>query len=139
RYAHLERSCSVFILCLHSYRSDNLGLGCENGRRSSGTRRLEAVLQSHAVVYSRPQRPLLAKRWQQELCMKNALYFALGGVLIGLILTTWLAPGAIAWYFNPPVSMGGFSCSVPIAWALKRLQWTQLWGVMVGGGRGLVV
>jgi hypothetical protein len=71
--------------------------------------------------------------------MKNALYFALGGVLIGLILTTWLAPGAIAWYFNPPIETGGFSCSVPIAWALKRLQWTQLWGIIVGGVLGLVV
>ena len=71
--------------------------------------------------------------------MKRALYFALGGAIIVAALTVWLAPGVIAWYFNPPVEMGGFSCTAPIAWALKRLQWAQLWGVVVGGVLGLVV
>jgi hypothetical protein len=71
--------------------------------------------------------------------MKHTLYFALGGALIGAALTAWLAPGVIAWYFNPPVEMGGFSCTAPITWALKRLQWAQLWGVVVGGVLGLVV
>ena len=65
--------------------------------------------------------------------MKHALYFALGGAIIVAALTVWLAPGVIAWYFNPPVEMGGFSCTTPIAWALKRLQWAQLWGSR--GGR----
>jgi hypothetical protein len=51
--------------------------------------------------------------------MKRALYFALGGALIGIALTTWLAPGMIAWYFNPPVETGGFSCTPAIAWALN--------------------
>jgi hypothetical protein len=62
--------------------------------------------------------------------MKHALYFALGGAMLGTALTAWLAPGLIAWYFNPPVEMGGFSCTPPIAWALKRLQQAQLWGVV---------
>ena len=71
--------------------------------------------------------------------MKHALSFALGGAIIVAALTAWLAPGVIAWYFNPPVEMGGFSCTAPIAWALKRLQWAQLWGVVVGGVLGLIV
>ena len=71
--------------------------------------------------------------------MKHALYFALGGAIIVAALTAWLAPGVIAWYFNPPVEMGSFSCTAPIAWALKRLQWAQLWGVVGGGVLGLVV
>jgi hypothetical protein len=70
--------------------------------------------------------------------MKHALYFALGGAILGAALTAWLAPGVIAWYFNPPVEMGGFSCTAPIQWALRRLQWAQLWGVVVGGVLGLV-
>jgi hypothetical protein len=71
--------------------------------------------------------------------MKRAVYFAVGGAIIGAALAAWLAPGMIAWYFNPPVEMGGFSCTTPIKWALKRLQWAQLWGVIVGGVLGLVV
>jgi hypothetical protein len=71
--------------------------------------------------------------------MKHALSFALGGAILIAALTAWLAPGVIAWYFNPPVEMGGFSCTPPIAWALKRLQWAQLWGFVVGGVLGLVV
>jgi hypothetical protein len=71
--------------------------------------------------------------------MRYALYFALGGAILGAALTAWFAPGVIAWYFNPPVEMGGFSCTVPIQWALRRLQWAQLWGVVVGGVLGLIV
>src|SRR5947208_7867873 len=71
--------------------------------------------------------------------MKLAVYFAFGGAIIVAALTAWLAPGMIAWYFNPPVEMGGFSCTAPITWALKRLQWAQLLGVIVGGVRGLGV
>jgi len=71
--------------------------------------------------------------------MKHAVYCALGGAIIVAALTAWLAPGVIAWYFNPPVEMGAFSCTAPITWALKRLQWAQLWGFVVGGVLGLVV
>jgi hypothetical protein len=71
--------------------------------------------------------------------MKRALYFVLGGALLGIALTTWLAPRMIAWYFNPPVETGGFSCTAAIAWALRRLQSAQLWGIGVGGVLGLVV
>jgi hypothetical protein len=71
--------------------------------------------------------------------MKRALYFALGGALIGIALTTWLAPGMITWYFSPPVEAGGFSCTAAITWALRRLQAAQLWGIGVGGVLGLVV
>ena len=71
--------------------------------------------------------------------MQHAFFFALGGAILGIALTTWLAPGMIAWYFNPPVETGGCSCTAPIAWALRRLQTAQLWGIGVGGILGLVV
>jgi len=71
--------------------------------------------------------------------MKYAVYVALGGAMLGAALTAWLAPGVIAWYFNPPVEMGGFSCTVPITWALTRLRWAQVWGFVVGGILGLIV
>jgi hypothetical protein len=58
-------------------------------------------------------------------------FFILGGFLGGL-LTTWLAPKAIAWYFNPPVEMG-FNCMKPIEWSLAKLQLAQGAGVLGGG------
>jgi LPXTG-motif cell wall-anchored protein len=62
---------------------------------------------------------------------------ALGGA-VGEILTAWLAPKYIVWYFDPPVEMG-FSCREPIVWALGRFQTTQLVGLGVGALLGLVV
>jgi hypothetical protein len=69
--------------------------------------------------------------------MKYAIYVALGGATLGAALMAWLAPGAIMWYFNPPVA-GGLSCTEPIEWALKQLQWALLVGFGVGGVLGLV-
>jgi len=60
------------------------------------------------------------------------------GALIGGLLATWLAPKAIAWYFDPPVSFG-VTCKAPIEWALRRLQWSQLIGIIAGGTAGLVL
>jgi hypothetical protein len=71
--------------------------------------------------------------------MKRALYFALGGAILGIAMVTWLAPGMISWYFNPPVETGGCSCKDAITWALWRLQSAQLWGIGVGGVLGLIV
>ena len=70
--------------------------------------------------------------------MPLALYFAFGGAFISAILTTWLAPRMIKWWFTPPVETVP-RCSEAIAWALSRLQWAQLWGVIVGIVVGLVV
>ena len=54
------------------------------------------------------------------------------GALLGGLLATWIAPRAIAWYFDPPIQMG-FTCKEPIEWALHRLQMAQLGGIVVGG------
>jgi hypothetical protein len=121
-------------------RLESNGWYCRSGRRSRGKHRIEVPWQVQCAVVHLAIAPVpyQTKYRQQELLMKHALYFALGGALIGIALTTWLAPGMIAWYFNPPVEMGGFSCTAPIQWALRRLQGAQLWGVVVGGALGLV-
>ena len=46
--------------------------------------------------------------------MKHAVYFALGGAMLGAALTAWLAPGVIAWYCNPPVEMGALVARLPL-------------------------
>jgi hypothetical protein len=58
--------------------------------------------------------------------------------LLGGIAATWLSPHVIVWYWNPPAEMG-FNCTKPIEWSLRRLQWAQLGGVVVGGLVGLTL
>ncbi len=67
---------------------------------------------------------------------KRLLWAIILGAAIGEILAVWLAPKYIIWYFDPPVEMG-FNCKAPIAWALARLQTTQLFALGVGAVLGL--
>lgn len=69
---------------------------------------------------------------------KSALWACVVGALIGGLLSTWLAPKAISWYFNPPAQMG-FNCSQPIDWALGKLQLAQFFGILIGAGAGIAV
>jgi hypothetical protein len=59
-------------------------------------------------------------------------WFFVLGALGGTLLASWIAPGAIAWYFEPPVEFG-VSCGEPIRWALQRFRRAQLWGMLAGG------
>jgi len=65
------------------------------------------------------------------------LWFTGIGATLGALLTTWLAPKVIAWYFNPPAQFG-FNCVAPIEWALLRLQWAQVAGIGMGGIVGIL-
>ncbi len=59
------------------------------------------------------------------------LWLTAVGALIGGVLSTWLAPKMIAWYFTPPAQMG-FNCVDPINWALHKMLVAQLSGIGVG-------
>lgn len=59
------------------------------------------------------------------------------GALIGGSLSSWLAPKAIAWYFDPPAGFG-VSCKQPIEWALQKLQIAQLAGTGIGALCGVI-
>lgn len=63
--------------------------------------------------------------------LPRALRFSVIGALLGAVLSTWLAPKMIAWYFTPPVEFG-INCNPPIVWALHRMQLAQATGVFVG-------
>ena len=67
---------------------------------------------------------------------KSALWLTVVGSLIGAVLSTWLAPKMIAWYFTPPAQMG-FNCVDPIQWALGKLQVAQAFGILLGAALGL--
>ncbi len=69
---------------------------------------------------------------------RSALWLVVVGSLIGAVLSTWLAPKMIAWYFTPPAQMG-FNCVEPIQWALGKLQTAQFVGIVVGAAGGFAI
>jgi hypothetical protein len=82
---------------------------------ATGATTCEAVLSCLAVHSAASQVQETADTLATGVLMKQAVHFALGGAVLVAALTAWLAPGAITWYFNPPVATGGFSCTAPIA------------------------
>lgn len=70
--------------------------------------------------------------------MKTVLSLTAVGALIGGLLSTWLAPKVISWYFMPPAQIG-FSCADPITWALAKLQIAQAVGIAVGAVVGMML
>lgn len=69
---------------------------------------------------------------------KSALWLTMIGSLVGAVLSTWLAPKMIAWYFTPPAQMG-FNCVDPIQWALGKLQFAQVLGIILGAVLGFTI
>jgi hypothetical protein len=86
---------------------------------------------------------LLFLFWQRKTIgyftnMKKILRIAGIGALIGTILTTWIGPRVIAWYFDPPTSIG-VSCKSATEWAMNSMRWTQIWGLLLGTVAGGIV
>lgn len=66
----------------------------------------------------------------------NAVWFIIFGGLLGAFLTSWLAPKAIAWYFDPPVDIG-VNCRKATEWSMAKLQLAQSIGLGIGAVLGL--
>lgn len=69
---------------------------------------------------------------------KTAMLLTGIGALGGGLVSTWLAPKVISWYFMPPAQMG-FNCAEPISWALAKLQVAQAFGIIAGAVTGAVL
>lgn len=69
---------------------------------------------------------------------KTAMSLTGAGALCGGLVSTWLAPKLISWYFMPPAQMG-FNCAEPISWALGKLQVAQALGIILGAVAGAVL
>lgn len=67
-----------------------------------------------------------------------ALAMTILGALVGGLLSSWLAPKMIVWYFTPPAQMG-LNCSDPITWALGKMQLALALGIVCGGIVGIVL
>lgn len=56
--------------------------------------------------------------------------------LLGAVLSSWISPSAIAWYFDPPTNIG-VNCRGAVEWALEKFQVAQLMGLGIGAVLGL--
>lgn len=59
------------------------------------------------------------------------------GLIMG-ILSSWLGPKVIAWYFDPPVNIG-VNCREAVEWAMAKLELVILLSIGVGTLLGAVV
>lgn len=69
---------------------------------------------------------------------KKAVWLVPTFSLLGGFLAVWLAPKVIAWYFDPPAQFG-FNCRAPIEWALAKMQYSLLAGILAGAVLGIVL
>jgi hypothetical protein len=74
--------------------------------------------------------------------MKRVTIIALVGALVCGILSTWVGPKAIAYWYAPPVPSGAasaFNCTDAVAWAMHKLVLTQIVGTLFGALIGVIV
>ncbi|NBX92073.1 MAG: hypothetical protein EB078_05390 [Proteobacteria bacterium] len=68
----------------------------------------------------------------------KTFWWSLSGAVVCVTLITWLGPTLISWWFTPPVDTL-FNCKGPIEWSLRRFQWAQFAGLMLGAVAGAIV
>ena len=74
--------------------------------------------------------------------MKRVTIAALVSALVFGILSTWLGPKMIAYWYAPPVPAGAsvaFNCTDAVTWAMNKLVLTQIIGSLAGAVIGIVV
>ncbi len=79
----------------------------------------------------------MGKEIEKSATKKVLTWMVVGGA-IGAVLSSWLAPKVIAWYFDPPVNIG-VNCREATEWAMTRLQTAQFWGTLVGAFLPLIL
>ena len=70
--------------------------------------------------------------------MRRYANFAFGIAGVLLILTTWLAPSALGWWFNPPIPVP-ISCTEAVEWGVRRLVQSQVLSIGLGLIAGCVI
>ena len=63
--------------------------------------------------------------------MKRLSIYALIGMIVGVVLSSWLGPKVLLWWFEPPADIG-INYRPAIEWAMNRLVWIQIVGVSLG-------
>jgi uncharacterized membrane protein YfcA len=62
----------------------------------------------------------------------------IAGALVGIILTTWLGPRVLTWWFTPPAGVMLTNASEAVRWGMDRLVNAQLVSLIVGAAIGAV-
>ena len=70
--------------------------------------------------------------------MKKLLVYGLIFAGLGTLLSTFVSPGMISWYFEPPVHIG-VNCRPAVDWGIEKYQWAQLGGFVGGGIVGVII
>jgi hypothetical protein len=74
--------------------------------------------------------------------MRRVSISALVCALLFGILSSWLGPKMIAYWYAPPVPSGAasaFNCTDAVAWAMNKLVLTQIIGSLGGAVIGVVI
>lgn len=70
--------------------------------------------------------------------MRRVLTGICVGALVGIVLTTWLGPRVLTWWFTPPAGVMLTNASEAVRWGMDRLVSAQLVSLLVGAVLGLV-
>jgi hypothetical protein len=74
--------------------------------------------------------------------MKRVTIVSLVSAIVFGVLSTWLGPKMIAYWYAPPVPSGAasaFNCTDAVAWAMNKLVLTQIIGTLAGAVIGIVI
>ena len=63
--------------------------------------------------------------------MRRYGIFAVVTAAVMLILTTWLAPKTLSWWFQPPIPVP-ISCNDAVIWGTSKLVEAQLYSLLIG-------
>jgi len=63
--------------------------------------------------------------------MKRLSVYSMIGMVLGVVLATWLGPKVLLWWFEPPADIG-INYRPAIEWAMNRLVWIQIVGIGLG-------
>lgn len=70
--------------------------------------------------------------------MKTFFVAVCSGAVLGTVLTAWLAPVTIGWYFAPPVEMA-YTCKAAVDWGILTYRTVMLWGTAAGTAIALIL
>jgi len=70
--------------------------------------------------------------------VRRTLTYAVVGALLGVVVTTWVGPRVLTWWFTPPAGMMLTNAAEAVRWGMDRLVTAQIISLLIGAVLGLV-